>query len=110
VRGDHLGSNLPEANAFCNANTRHAKVCTCFILHPTRIELNSSSLDILSSSTDKLLWRMAALAGRIATMQNGPLLASKHKHGVVACGRSLTDPESCAQQFYSGNGHSLHRK
>ncbi len=49
-------------------------------------------------------------AGHMATMQNAPLLASKHKHGVAACGRSPTDPESRAQQFHSGNEHSLRRK
>jgi hypothetical protein len=27
-------------------------------------------------------------------MQNAPLLASKHEHGVVACGRSPTDLKS----------------
>ncbi len=48
--------------------------------------------------------------GGMATMQNAPLLASKHKHGVAACRRSPTDPELRAQQFHSGNEHSLRRK
>jgi uncharacterized protein YunC (DUF1805 family) len=46
----------------------------------------------------------------MATMQNAPLLANKHKHGVAACGRSPTDTKSCAQQFHSENEHSLRRK
>jgi hypothetical protein len=49
-------------------------------------------------------------AGHMATMQNAPLLAREHKHGVAACGCSPTDPKSRAQQFHSGNEHSLCRK
>ncbi len=51
----------PEASAFCKANTGHPKVCIWFMLLPARIELKSSSLDVPSSSTGKLLWTGALL-------------------------------------------------
>ncbi len=61
ARGDQHGSWFPDASAFCKANTGQPKVCTFFMLLPTRIELKSSSLDVPSSSTGRLLWRCAAL-------------------------------------------------
>jgi hypothetical protein len=46
----------------------------------------------------------------MATTQNAPLLASKHKHGVAACGRSLTDPELRAQSILEMSIHSAESK
>ena len=59
--GDHLGNVLPAASAFCSAKTGQPKVCRCFMLAPTRIELNFSSLDVPSSCTGRVLNRSAAL-------------------------------------------------
>ena len=56
----HLGMEFPDASSFCKATIGQAKVWTCFRLDPTWMELKSSSLDVLSFSTSRLLWRSAA--------------------------------------------------
>ncbi len=61
VLGDQHGTLFPDASAFSKAHTGQPKVCTCFMLLPTQIELKSSSLDVPSSSTGWRMWRYAVL-------------------------------------------------
>ncbi len=64
-RGDQRGRWFPDVSAFCKANTGQPKVCTCFMLLPTQIQLKSSSHDVPPSSTGRLLWRWAAIVQHI---------------------------------------------
>ncbi len=60
VHGDQCVIASPAARSFSNAKAGRPKAWMCFILWPTLMELKSSSLDILSSRTGKMLWRETA--------------------------------------------------